>query len=249
MNNIIITLDIDWAPDFVIDTVAETLIQSQVKATWFVTHHSPAIDRLKQHKKLFELGIHPNFLPHSTQGKTPTEVLDYCMDLVPDAMSMRTHALVQSSPLFIEIMAQTPIKRDVSLFLPRCSWIQPFEYRLHGRSLWRIPYFWEDDFEMEAITPSWEITSLIKNDKGLKIFNFHPIHIYLNSKNIASYQKLKQHVPKLFESTPENTRKFINTTAPGSGQMYATLIKYIAIKKNSMCIRDIHLNTMSLSSE
>ena len=35
MNNIIITLDIDWAPDFVIDTVAEKLIK---RITWRKLH-------------------------------------------------------------------------------------------------------------------------------------------------------------------------------------------------------------------
>lgn len=34
----VITLDIDWAPDFVIDAVAEQLVQAGVWATWFVTH-------------------------------------------------------------------------------------------------------------------------------------------------------------------------------------------------------------------
>src|SRR4028119_935918 len=90
-----ITLDVDWAPDFVIDSVAETLRRARVKCTWFVTHPSPAVDRLRRHPELFELGVHPNFLPGSTQGATAADVLNYCRRLVPDARSMRTHSLVQ----------------------------------------------------------------------------------------------------------------------------------------------------------
>ena len=90
-----ITLDIDWAPDHVIDRIAAQLIDARVRATWFVTHQSPAIDRLRARPDLFELGIHPNFLNQSTHGETPAEVLAHCMALVPDARSMRTHSLVQ----------------------------------------------------------------------------------------------------------------------------------------------------------
>src|SRR5207244_3974947 len=79
--------------------VAEQLMASQVRATWFVTHMSPAISRLRRNPELFELGIHPNFLPGSTHGDTPDAVLRHCRALVPDAVSMRTHCLVQSTLL------------------------------------------------------------------------------------------------------------------------------------------------------
>ena len=45
----VITLDIDWAPDYAIDFAAGLLIEAQVRATWFVTHDSPAVERLRQH--------------------------------------------------------------------------------------------------------------------------------------------------------------------------------------------------------
>lgn len=43
----LLTLDIDWAPDFIIDEVVSILVKNNVKATWFITHNSPAIDRLR----------------------------------------------------------------------------------------------------------------------------------------------------------------------------------------------------------
>ena len=58
-----LTFDIDWAPDWMIEEVASILIEHNVKTTWFVTHASPAIDKLRQMPELFELGIHPNRLP------------------------------------------------------------------------------------------------------------------------------------------------------------------------------------------
>src|ERR1035441_3475149 len=86
MHDIAISMDVDWAPDFAIDFVAERLIASRVRATWFVTHRSPAIERLRQHRDLFELGIHPNFLPGSSHGDSPAAVLQHCMGLVQDAV-------------------------------------------------------------------------------------------------------------------------------------------------------------------
>jgi hypothetical protein len=68
MNDVVLTIDTDWAPDCTIDFMAEQLIARQVRATWFVTHMSPAIARLKQYPKLFELGIHPNFSPARRMG-------------------------------------------------------------------------------------------------------------------------------------------------------------------------------------
>src|SRR5260370_36233031 len=81
MDSLVLTLDIDWAPDFVIDHVAQRLIEHQVCATWFVTHASPAVDRLRRRPDLFELGIHPNFFPGSTQSQEPRQDLKFCLDL------------------------------------------------------------------------------------------------------------------------------------------------------------------------
>ena len=43
--------------------------------------------------------MHPNFLPGSTQGDTARAVLDHCLAIVPEASTMRTHGLFQSSAL------------------------------------------------------------------------------------------------------------------------------------------------------
>lgn len=46
LNQIVLSFDIDWAPECAIEFVADILIEKQIKATWFVTHDSPAIQRL-----------------------------------------------------------------------------------------------------------------------------------------------------------------------------------------------------------
>ncbi len=237
INSIVLTLDIDWAPDFMIDFAAEQLISHNVKATWFITHDSPAVKRLGDYPYLFELGIHPNFLPGSTHGQTPEEVLSHCMQLVPDAVSMRTHALIQSSPLLAQIMKETSIKRDVSLFLPYHPNLQPVSYWWEGRHLLRIPYFWEDDVEMQQPEPNWHFDSRFCG--GVKIFDFHPVHVYLNSKNMMPYETLKQKTRGFSDSVPAYAKNCIQC-GKGTGTLFEELLIHITDnRKAALRICDI----------
>jgi peptidoglycan/xylan/chitin deacetylase (PgdA/CDA1 family) len=36
----VITLDTDWAPDFILEHVSEILTERKIKATWFITNES-----------------------------------------------------------------------------------------------------------------------------------------------------------------------------------------------------------------
>ena len=45
---ILITLDIDWAPDFIIKKVDEMLKERNIKSTWFVTHKSAHLKNLSK---------------------------------------------------------------------------------------------------------------------------------------------------------------------------------------------------------
>lgn len=191
----VLSLDLDWAPDAAIDAVAQILVESSVPATWLVTHASPAVDRLREHGDLFELGIHPNFLPGSTHGSATADVLDHCMALVPDAVSMRTHALVQSTPILSEVLERTPIRVDLSVFLPRAGNVSPVEYRWRDRSLVRLPYVWEDDVELENGTLNGGFDSILRAS-GLKVFDFHPVHVFLNSTSMAAYRRVSGTLPE-----------------------------------------------------
>ena len=239
MNNILITLDTDWAPDFIIDWVAEILISYKVKATWFVTHPSPAISRLREHLNLFELGIHPNFLPNSSHGETINDVLNYCLNIVPDATCMRTHCLFQSSPLFVKIIQNTEIKIDLSLFLLGVPHLKPFEYWFNKKQLIRIPCYWEDDYEMQLPLPSWQLSKKVIEQPGLKVFNFHPIHIYLNSSTMSSYHSLKKEFPFIFEATPSSTQKFIEK-GYGTQTIFLTILQYLSSLNTSFLVQDIY---------
>lgn len=227
-NNSYITLDIDWAPDFVIDYVADLFIANGVKATWFVTHKSKAVDKLREYPDLFELGIHPNFLPNSSHGNTVDEVLDFCVNLVPEAVSMRTHALVQSTLILSRVLQRTTIKYDVSLFLAYHPFLQSvdFFWGANHKLLKRLPYNWEDDFEMEHPKFDWAGKNIL-NIEGVKVYDFHPIHVYLNSSKFETYLNLKKNYPNINDINFEQITPYVE-----GGEGTQSFLKLLFEKKD-----------------
>ena len=235
--DVAITLDVDWAPDFMIDYAAALLVEHGVKATWFITHASPAVSRLREHPSLFELGIHPNFLPGSTHGNTFASVLAHCFDLVPDARSVRTHALYQSAPLLRALVNEPRITTDLSLFLPRMPGIEPVEFRLDGRTLLRVPYLWEDSLEIEQEVPSFDLQRLLSAGDGLKILNFHPTHVFLNSITPAPYGQIKQCAPRLEDVTIDLAARCV-VQGHGTQTLFREAIQHLATR-HSWRIHDL----------
>lgn len=226
-NHVAITLDIDWAPDFVIESVASELLARNVRATWFVTHHSPTIDWLASHSDMFELGIHPNFQLGSTHGDEPETVLKNCLNIVPEARSVRTHGLVQSTNLLITMLEKTALQVDVSLFLPKTIGVCPVMFRWGCREMLRVPYVWEDDYETQQRTPDWSPQTVLAGDPGVKVFNFHPIHIYLNSANLDPYHALKCRQPDLVKACPQNFEGLVRQ-GEGTGSMFQRLLEFLS---------------------
>lgn len=236
VSGLVLTLDIDWAPDFMIDDVAQILIDRKVKATWFVTHGSPAVDRLRARPDLFELGMHPNFLPGSTHGDTPAEVLASCRALLPEARTMRTHGLVQSTPL-LDAAIENGVEIDVSLYLPHAEHAAPLEYWREGRRLWRIPYVWEDDFEMDRPSPVWSAAPFAGRE-GLQILNFHPIHVWLNGADMEPYRALKQRCAPLSMASRSDAEPLRHAGA-GPRQLFEEVADHLAGNGLSRRICDV----------
>ena len=236
-----VTLDIDWAPDVVIDRVAGLLLERGVAATWFVTHRSAAVERLRDRPDLFELGIHPNFLPGSTQGRTHEEVLEHCLDLVPDAISMRTHSLYQSTPLLALVAETTPIEVDASILLMHTTIASLTTFTWNGRTLTRVPVYWEDDLAMEEANASWSLDAAELENEGVRIYDFHPIHVYLNSSEMGPYRSLRSSSP-LIASDERTLAPYIGRGA-GTGTMFAQLLDHLATRGDAVRVRDLRVET------
>jgi hypothetical protein len=224
INDVVITLDTDWAPDFAIRKTADILIENQVKATWFLTHDSKAIRTLFEHRDLFELGIHPNFMPGSTQGDSYNDIMNYLMNIVPKAKAVRTHAMFYSASLSRMFAFDYGLETDSSIFLAEMPHITPYEVFYGDKKLIRMPYFWSDDGEMSIMqSPSFEFNIKKYERPGLKILDFHPIHVFLNSENIGNYSLLKTKVD-FKDCTAESIKSFIHH-GNGAGSLLREIIK------------------------
>ena len=237
MNSVCITIDVDWAPDFAIAPMAERLLATGVKATWFITHPSPALEMLRRHPDVFELGIHPNFLPGSTHGSTPVEVLGHCLTLVPEAASLRTHALFQSTPLWDLVLESGQLKIDSSLYLPHQEHLRPILYHRGRRALWRVPIFWEDDLEMDRPAPLWDADDLLALGPGLKVFDFHPWHVFLNSSDMAPYQTMKKLFPRLHQAD-QAVASDHRRSGPGAGSLFHDLTARLSGRGEAITISE-----------
>ena len=91
-----LTFDIDWANDDVLNDTIDLIEDKDVTATWFVTHDTSLLSRLRQNSK-FELGIHPNFNwlleGDDRNGRNAREVIERLLAIVPEATSVRSHAM------------------------------------------------------------------------------------------------------------------------------------------------------------
>lgn len=195
MNEFLITLDVDWAPDFTCEAVAAELSSAGVRATWFVTHEGRYLDSLRTRPDLHELGIHPNFLRGSTQGADPSSVLDHVLGVVPEARAARSHGLMQWGDLF-ELLIDRGLEVDSSTFLPGSPGITPVRQWRGGRSLLRVPFYFAEDHELEKPMPDWSLSRHL-DVAGLKVFMFHPLHLYLNTQDLGVYAALKSRTTDL----------------------------------------------------
>nr|WP_169433099.1 hypothetical protein [Maridesulfovibrio zosterae] len=186
-------------------------IKYNMPATFFATHKTDILLDI-QTNPLFELGIHPNFLHGSTHGDSPIKIMEHCLDIVPKAKSMRTHALVQSTHLFLDIAKKLPqIETDVSLFMYAHKGLVPTWLHLgESRKIARIPYFWEDDLYSWSPAPDWNYLNM--DGGGLKIYNFHPVLVSLNTNTLDGYCALKESLngTSLRECSREDFSQFVN---------------------------------------
>ncbi len=203
-NSIYITFDVDWAHDEIIKDTFDIIQEAKVSATWFITHQTKLIRDLRRNKN-FDLGIHPNFenllRGDNKNGKNANEILSNLTGIVPEALAIRSHSLTQSSHLQ-NLFKKEGLKYDLNHFIPLNSGIELKPWILWN-GLIKIPFCWEDDIECMY----GNNTNLIELNKhlGLKVLDFHPIHIFLNTKDLNLYQSTRE-----FHQQPDKLIKFRN---------------------------------------
>lgn len=188
---ILITLDVDWAPDYILAWTQDLLDKAGVRTTVFLTHRTPLLKAMQSNSRI-ELGIHPNF-NRLLEGKERTpcrDIIENMMMIVPKAKSVRSHSITQSAHI-LSHFKNVGLSHHCNTFIPYTAEIElkPFK---DERGLVHAPYFWEDDVHcIENWT--WDVNRYLERP-GLKIFNFHPVHLYLNTENMNTYESVKSFI-------------------------------------------------------
>jgi len=185
---IFLTFDVDWANDNILLDTINFVENYGIKSTWFITHETPLLDRLRENPNC-ELGIHPNFNNLldgiNTNGKNSEEVIDRLINIVPEARIVRSHSLAQSERIF-DIFAERNLHYVCNTYIPYSS-VQKIKPWNLWSGLMIIPHFWQDNVTLKMPTENLSNFSL----ESLNVFNFHPIHIYLNSDKQDRYEQTR----------------------------------------------------------
>lgn len=207
------TSDIDWAPDEVIEDMLGIFDKYNQKCTMFATHESESIINVKN---IHEIGIHPNFnslFSQNEQNLNSEKIIDDLMESYPNSIGVRSHSTTSSSGL-LDLFYKKGLKYDSNLFIPYQD-IYPFE-------LWngflRIPYNWEDDVHF-LYNKSFSQTELCL-DKEYLIFDFHPIHVFLNTESESRYLSAKK-----FYKDPDKLVEYRNTSTLGARTLLISLLE------------------------
>ena len=219
--SVCLSFDLDWAPDFMIDDLRGLLSDAGVPFTAFCTHRSPAVERLTGLARC-EVAVHPNLLGAADEDG----VLRQLLGLFPDVQGIRNHALYYHSRL-LPLMLRNGLRyfsNDLMFLEPS---LRPF-YDWSG--MLRLPIYWEDDVHCVFFDEQFDCDCLHLGRAGMKVFNFHPVHIYLNTRRLCDYQRAKGGLAN------EDVAQSFRNSQPGIRTLFRALLERLC---------DIELETLS----
>jgi len=189
---IFLTFDVDWASDEVLAYLLDMVEKSGVKATFFCTHETKLMKIMRENADI-ELGIHPNFNfllnGDFRYGKNISEVVDYYRKICPDAVSARSHCLTENAAI-AKVFSERGLRYDCNILVPASANIELKPWEDCNKGLIKVPLLWEDDVHCLY---GWEFDlKSFTGRPGLKVFNFHPMFVFLNIEKIQRYHECKE---------------------------------------------------------
>jgi hypothetical protein len=194
-------MDIDWAPDFVVETILTWFFENSLPLTVFTTHFSTSLQALHvKYPHLLEIGIHPNF----SKGFDPSAVASL-REAHPTAIGSRSHRNISGRNVS-DILKPHGILYDSSQIL----WKSPYlQVTPTYNGIFNIPYIWEDGYHLEMNAPLNQ-GELPLNTPGLKILNFHPLLLYLNCISDETRKKAVRGITDLTKVTQDYLDPFVH---------------------------------------
>lgn len=219
---VFLTFDIDWAPDYMITYVLRLLKEANAQATIFATHHSPLLQALSDSPRI-ELGLHPNLLPNSSQGADFKTIMPWLKSRFPKAIGNRFHVLKYSYRELLELK-NYGLRYDVSTIRFNCPYLVPAWH--NDLKLNLLTYCWEDGICENGNLPM-SLDSLEIDTPGMKIINFHPMNVFINSSNKAHRHEFLNAAGPLLEC-PEDIAKAHQQSRPGAANVLRALLREIS---------------------
>jgi hypothetical protein len=185
-----LTFDIDWANDEVLADTIKIVRGAGIASTWFVTHNTPLLQEIRSLNGA-ELGIHPNFNPlldgnAVASENTAWKVLDNALSIVPNARAIRSHSLTQSERL-VELFRLSGLTHVSNSLVPHGCGFEPRPFHCWDKMV-VVPHCWQDNVALKMPIPFPTEEEL---HSGFHVFNFHPIHVFLNTENEHRYERTR----------------------------------------------------------
>lgn len=190
-NIICLTMDVDWASEYAIQQSLKIFEERQLPLTVFVTHKSRTIAEALVQKKI-KCGIHPNFMPDSSQGASYQEVVDFCFNLLPDARICRGHRYYEVNDT-VELLSKRGIVCESNI----CTLMDVVPPFLHRSKNVSFPIFWEDGaflYQYKGFDRTFFRERFLR--PGLKVINMHPMHLMLNTPYFSYTREIKDRLTR-----------------------------------------------------
>ena len=206
---IAISMDLDWASDEVLRDSLSLLQAAGARATFFLTHR-PDVS-LDGH----ETAIHPHFATLDLEGH-----LRERLTLFPGAVGTRSHALFDTYRLQTHY-AQVGIRYQSNVVQYLQAGLRPYAI-----SPWvtEVPIFFMDNIDilMRGSSGASRIADLGLERPGLKVFDFHPIHVFLNTDSLERYEAAKP-----YQRDIERLSRMRNSSGYGVRDLFVSLLEHV----------------------
>ena len=221
LKTIALTFDIDWAPDYMIQNVIDILNLYNVNSTFFVTHESELIKKTDESK--IEVASHLYIAKNSSQGDDLDIVLKKFKSWYPNKKikGNRFHLLNQSYRDLV-FMGKIGYNYDVSALRYNSPYLLPAFHK--DLNLTLLSYFWEDGISENAGIPL-KLSEININLPGIKVFNFHPMNIYINGHNSEARLNFLKENPDLLNTSAKVADNF-RYDGPGANNFIVELLDY-----------------------
>lgn len=193
-SQVCLTMDIDWASEYAIEEALDVFETHGLPVTVFLTHKSAVIDEALAAGRI-KCGIHPNFMPDSSQGSSYQEVVDFCFGLLPNARVFRAHRYYDGNDP-MDVLTKHGIVCESNI----CTLMDILPPFLHRSQTVSFPIFWEDGAYLYnyrgGLMSGYDTFWQRFNRPGLKVINMHPMHLMLNTPYFSYTREIKDRLSR-----------------------------------------------------